>query len=94
MQVPAFAGWVRVVLGARWVQDEKFFVRVTECLAKAHELELQDWLEPSAYAIFSNGVVSLYHILKWDREMKKVGNHWFKGTGQFGNIISATPFRR
>jgi len=32
-------------------------------------------MEPSAYVIFSNGVVSLYHILKWGSEMKKVGNH-------------------
>jgi len=31
---------VRVVLaaGAGWARDEKLFVRVTECLAKAHEL--------------------------------------------------------
>jgi len=50
LRVPAFAGrvqepvllcvGVRVVLaaGAGRARDEKFFVRVTECLAKAHEL--------------------------------------------------------
>jgi len=48
LRVPAFAGrvqepvllYVRVVLaaGVGWARDKKFFVRITEYLAKAHEL--------------------------------------------------------